>query len=248
MAALLEVRGLTKRFGGVVALDAVSLAVEPGRVCGLIGPNGAGKTTLLNLVSGLDRSDAGDVSLRGTSLARLKPYQRARLGLGRTFQNIRVFKYMTVAENVAAAQYGAQRAGLRDLWPRLGRTRDRQRRAREILAFLKLERRADQCAGDLPYGEQRRVEIARALATDPAVLLLDEPAAGMNEQETEELCGDIELLRAEGYTVLLVEHDMALIRRVSDHLVVLNFGQKIADGPTQDVLAAPAVVEAYLGE
>jgi len=248
VAALLEVRALTKRFGGVVALDAVSLAVESGRVCGLIGPNGAGKTTLLNLVSGLDRSDAGDVSLRGMSLARLKPYQRARLGLGRTFQNIRVFKYMTVAENVAAAQYGVQRAGLRDLWPRPGRIRDRQRRAREILAFLKLEARADQCAGDLPYGEQRRVEIARALATDPAVLLLDEPAAGMNEQETEELGGDVELLRAEGYTVLLVEHDMALIRRVSDHLVVLNFGQKIADGPTRDVLAAPAVVEAYLGE
>jgi ABC-type branched-subunit amino acid transport system ATPase component len=235
VSAGLRVTGLSVRYGGVSALDDVSLAVEPGCVVGLIGPNGAGKTSLINAVTGVAHPAAGDIRLGDVRLERLAAFQVARAGVARTYQNIRLFGALSVADNVRAGAF--RRRG------RLDDDAVRALLARAHVHDADLRRRA----GTLPYGEQRRLELARALAAEPSILLLDEPAAGMNPRESGELRGAIREAAQAGAGVLLVEHDMSLVAAVCDHVVVLNFGKLIAEGTAAQVARDPAVVEAYLG-
>jgi branched-chain amino acid transport system ATP-binding protein len=251
-APLLEVRELTCRFGGLVALDRVSFAVHPGEIFGLMGPNGAGKTTLFNLISGLTPPSGGAVLWHGTPITGLPPFRRNRLGLARTFQNLRLFDGLTVLDNLLVALrrqpgdslLGALLAGASH------RQAERQRleRAGELLAELNLEPLAERPAGTLAYGDRRRLEIARALATRPSLLLLDEPAAGMNPSEKNELCELIaELRRRHGLTVMVIEHHVPLLMRLCDRLAVLDFGKRIALGSPDQIRHDPRVIEAYLG-
>ena len=247
--AILRAEGLTRRFGGLVAVNAVSLSIEAGQVHGIIGPNGAGKTTLFNLVSGFVSADSGRLWLDDRDISRLPSYERSRLGIVRTFQNIRLFRGLSVLDNVLLGQYPVARPGYLSIWPRASaRERALRREAADLLELFHLTPFRDRIAATLPYGAQKRVEFARALAARPRVLLLDEPTAGMNEQESEEIADEILGVRARGITVVLVEHDMNVVMRTSDQVSVLNFGQKIAEGPPAEIQANPEVRLAYLGQ
>ena len=248
---MLEMRDVTLRFGGVVALDSVSFEIRQGEILGLIGPNGAGKTTCFNAMTGVYQPTSGEVLFKGEGLGNRKRHAITKLGIARTFQNIRLFANMTALENVLVGADAGHSSGVANALFRLPRHRreeeDGHERALELLDFMGLRRRADELARNLPYGDQRRLEIARALATGPELLCLDEPAAGFNPAEKRELMDLIRRIRDQGYTVLLIEHDMRLVMGVTDRIVVLEFGRKIAEGSPSEVRDNPAVIAAYLG-
>ena len=250
--ALLEVDGLSKRFGGVRAVHGVSFRVEKGAVKGVIGPNGAGKTTLFDLLSGFRAPDEGAVRLRGRRIDGRAPHEIAALGMSRTFQNLKVFPHMTAQENVMVGRHVRSRSGFVAGMLHTPRSRREERAiaaaALEAMDFVGIAGLASVPAGSLSYGQQRGVELARALAAEPALLLLDEPAAGLNMRETADLARLIGRIRERGVTVLVVEHDMSLVMGVSDEVAVLCFGEKIADAPPRAVQENPDVVRVYLGE
>ena len=249
---MLQLTDVSRQFGGLTALSGVNMTIEPGKITGLIGPNGAGKTTLINCISGLDHATSGQITFAGTNITHTLPHRITALGIARTYQNIRLFGEMTALENLLISQHALGQATMVELLVFAPRYRREEQRLRDnalhLLERFHLTDLADVDAGTLPYGDQRRLEMARALASAPKLILLDEPTAGMNPVETHELGEQIIRLRAEGLTVLVIEHDMSLIQQVCDRIYVLNFGQIIAQGTHDEIRHNQQVIEAYLGE
>jgi len=249
---LLEGTNLTMVFGGLSALNSVDITINQGEVLSVIGPNGAGKTTLFNLLTGVYTPTAGVIRFRKKEIKNLKPYEITKMGIARTFQNIRLFGEMTVLDNVIIGQHCRTKTGVFGAILKTPAVRKEEalvkEKAMDVLKFVGLDDVYNEKAKNLPYGKQRRLELARALATDPELILLDEPAAGMNPQETNELIELIEKLNDMGKTVLLIEHDMKLVMGISKRIMVLDYGRKIADGPPEEIKNNEKVIKAYLGE
>jgi branched-chain amino acid transport system ATP-binding protein len=246
---LLEIDGLNHSFGGLKAISNLSLKVKPMTIYGVIGANGAGKTTLFNLITGLYRPSNGEIRLENINLVGKKPYEISRLGVARTFQNLRLFNELTVIENIHLGQIHHQKQSWSDVFRQHNKSKSYSAKIHDLLQIFQLEERAHEKAGSLPYGMQRKLEIARALATEPKILLLDEPAAGMNPKEVLSLVELIaEVKRKFDITIMLIEHQMKLVEGLCDYITVMNFGQVIAEGTSQQIQNNPVVIKAYLGE